>query len=1479
MTTEEKSISKPRRVGRWLLVAAIVLVAGIYALRSVIIAPYAIGLLERVVAANLGLQLSIGYLGGSYITDLEIQNVTTVKRLADGPLTDLQVRRLKISYRPWDLIKGLPAALTGTVIELEGAGLSIQVAGEADDGGKPVSANGFPLPPGLPQVRIRDSFVALKGPGYNTRFQGIALAAESSQPGASRLRLQVAQWSLKQSALRDIAVALKADLTYADGSLRIETLRVDQQVLVKSAVIGLRGLPDDIPFAMQLAPAGGQLSAEGRMAANRLQVALSGSDIDLSDISGLLAPSVVPFGGRLSLRGNLDLPFSDLKEMIGDLTIELANGSVNATGVEQLSFRLTADGRQLNLVDLLLTNGANRLDISRASLSADLLFGSDPEAMWRSLTVDWQLEASDLPGALKLCGLAFEGQDNRIPPHRLILTGRLEDGNLIIPTGRLDAGGGHILLKAADIGLPVGQRTLKESVLAGDLVVDLPDLAVLSRIFPLPALGGTLQGQITVTGTLPAPRGTAEIAGRALTYRNRALGNLTIRATGDMKGIAVESALLERGKDRASGRGAINLADKSLENVTVELSVLDLGPYFSDLLPLFGAPSEKNWRVGGSLKAAVKLAGPFAGPAGSLNLQTRQIRVEGKPLGDADVNLKLSDEKLQVLSAVLRNRNDRIDLSGSIRLRQKRLEDARVKIAITDLAAYQTTWLPALSGVAGSLQGRLQASGDLMLPEAAGDLRAENVRFNDLQLDALSLKISNSGRVIRVEAAEATLGRQQILLAGDIRRNLDNTEFDVTLKKAAFLRAGGTLLALERQSSCRLSGSGRLVVENLALAGAAGRVTVNGRFEPQGSSNLQISTTGLTGEGWFDLLVGDRLQFQGLNARIKISGRATAPSFSVEGTLDNLGSATVPMAFSGRFNLEYDRKLIKINNFEWQGQKGQQIELAGALPLDLFGKNLFGAGQISLTGRTRIADAAVLGFILPWAAKTGGSIRCDLNLSGTWAHPAGRLHLAVDDLKRPADIRPLPPGPYTLAGDVRLDGDRVILESLEAASAGWKIQAKGRWDGAPTLPDLVGPDPRKPAGQVNLEGFLAVSDLSWIPPEVEGVRRLTGRLEARGTLQGPLTAPRGDATFKLSDAEFAPDFDMPSLRELNLEAAVTPQAITIRSLTGELGGAPFELTGLWRLVAGGDSSFDLRLRGQNILLYRNEGLRLRADTDLTLKGPLERLELSGEVAVTDGRFSQNFGVIEGFTAVGKPDTGGGFRLFSIQKPPLRDMVFNVRITAREPFYIRNNLVRGAVRPDLVLTGTGEIPLLEGKVYVESTRLYLPAGRMLLETGYVRFEKADPDRPRLDLIGTATMLGYDINAVIEGPYDEPVISLSSIPPLSNDELLMLLIAGQPPKKSAGRSNGTQQGLNVAVFLGRDLISRLFGSDSDEFSESIIDRFEVEVGRAITRQGEDTIDSQFRIADEVLLDGDSLYLTGERDRFDYYNGGIKLVIRFR
>jgi hypothetical protein len=1474
MATETNDKNKRGKIALWLLIAAIILFTGIYTLRGVLIAPQIISYLEQTIEAELGLKISIGGISGSYFSDIELKNVTTVRHLPGSPLTHLQLNRLKLTYRLWDYLGGLPSFLAGSAVAIEDAQLSFDLSGQMESGADADGLQDVRLPRVLPRVDVRNSSIQIKDQEFETRFDGLYLTARSARPGESRFQLRVAQWSLQHLALRRIGVALEADIFYAGENLTVEKLLIDKRVVVKSARIGLGEIDRQLPFELTLNLADGQFHASGRATPDRLHAQVSGSDIDLGRISELLAAGAPPFAGRLSMQGQLNLSRTDSPVIGGDLKVRILEGSFQDTFFQQLAFRFLADDRYLQLEDLQLTTGADRLNISRASVPVEAVYRAAADSIWRSLVVDWRLEGTDVPSLLRLAGVNLGKIDAPVPSHRLVLNGRMENGRLIVPHGRLDVEDGYILLDAADIALPIGERTLKDSMLTGELSVNLPDAQLLSRIFPLPLTGGAVEANIKASGSLLAPQGDARISGRALTYRHRPLGNLMIRAAADTRRVTIESAVLQRGNDRAVGHGTLTLVEGAFENVDIELSVDDLAPYFSDSHFL---PGSEVPRVGGGLNALLKLEGPFSGPTGHLSLQARQVSIDGTAFGNLDLALMISAGRIAVSSAVVENQNDRLQLSGSVHYGRKMLEDIRAQLKISELSRYRTRWIPDSLDVTGAFEGRLHATGDFKQPDARADLRVENFRFKEVKLKKGRLQLTGSGRQISIQSAELSGERHQLKLAGDIRRNADDSEFEITLKELS-VSAQSTLLALERAADFRLFRNGRIIFDNVALAGSAGRVSVDGGFDPDGPSDLRIAVSGLSGDGWFDQMVTEQIRFQGLDADFRVFDQAGAPFYAIQGTVDNLGSRDVPMAFSGRFNVVYANRVFNIHEFAWQGTKGQQVELRGTFPLDPLNPEVFPSGPLALNGSARIDDAAVLAVIVPWAQSTGGSIRCDFNLSGTWKRPSGRLQLTVSDLQRPSGIRPLPPGPYNGKGDVRIDGDLVTLESLEASSAGWNLRLQGQWRGALTLAKLAGSAAPKATGRLNLEGSLNVSDLSWVARELDGVRRLTGRLEARGRLQGPITALAGDAVIKLSDAEFASDFDMPSLRGLTLDAAVTPEAVNIRSLIGELGGAAFELTGSWPLSKGSGAGTDLRLRGENLLLYRSESTRLRADTDLTLKGPPDRLELAGEVAVTDGRFSQNFGVLEGFATAGKPDSGQGFQLFSIRKAPWRDMVFNVRITHRSPFVIRNNLVRGSVRPDLVLKGTGEIPLLNGNVYVESTRLYLPAGRMQIENGLVRFDRADPDRPRLDLIGTSTMLGYDITAVVEGPYDEPVVTLSSTPPLPNEDLLMLLLTGQPPKSSTARADATRQGLNVAVFLGRDLITRLSGEDSAETFESILDRFDVEVGRGITRRGEDTIHSQFRLADDILVEGDSLYLTGERDYFDYYNGGIRLVFRF-
>jgi translocation and assembly module TamB len=139
------------------------------------------------------------------------------------------------------------------------------------------------------------------------------------------------------------------------------------------------------------------------------------------------------------------------------------------------------------------------------------------------------------------------------------------------------------------------------------------------------------------------------------------------------------------------------------------------------------------------------------------------------------------------------------------------------------------------------------------------------------------------------------------------------------------------------------------------------------------------------------------------------------------------------------------------------------------------------------------------------------------------------------------------------------------------------------------------------------------------------------------------------------------------------------------------------------------------------------------------------------------------------------------------------------------------------------------------------------------------------------------MGYDITMRVDGFYDEPKITLSSSPPVPDAELLLLVLTGTPPASGEVEAAGAA-GSAIAVFLGRGFLGRFFGG-GEEAEDMIMDRFETQFGRDITESGDPTIDTQFRLTEDILWKGGTLYLTSEKDRYDDFNYGVRFLVTIK
>jgi autotransporter translocation and assembly factor TamB len=895
-------------------------------------------------------------------------------------------------------------------------------------------------------------------------------------------------------------------------------------------------------------------------------------------------------------------------------------------------------------------------------------------------------------------------------------------------------------------------------------------------------------------------------------------------------------------------------------------------PHLEDLAALLPIPP-----LTGQLQGALVFAGSMQTPKGTIELEGKNLTIDGVLLGDLDVFCRSDGAWLTAETFALHNGNDRLDLTGRIGLESGRLEKTRGVARIRDIGVYANPFLPADWATAGEFKLQSTIEGSLMHPDIRAAFTLTKSSLGSLTVEKAHGRLQGSRNSLDVERFDLQSSLGDLVLAGRMGYNGDAPLLAVDLMALSFQRDG---TAMQMSGPVRISQmpDDRWRIAPLVLAGTAGRATIAGDLGWPGQTDMAIDLDGFKSGDWLAAADGPIQSFSGLKARIHLTGTAASPRIEIKGQLSNLIVRDVAGPLHGRFDLAVASDGIAIRHWAWSDGADTQFTASGRLPMVYDSGWQALPGPLQLQAAVDMGKGVILKGLIPDFPLTSGLLQARLDLAGTLAAPSGTLRCQINDLILATPVDGQPQGPFEAQATLRIHREGIDLEKLRVDSALMSLQGQGRWrvDDPPVPWTAFKAQP--PAGTLAASADFDIPDLGWLAAMLPGVQRITGRLNGSLNVDGPLKNPAVVANLSLREGSLRPDGDAPPLKSLQADLQADATQLTVRSCRGEIGGAPFEVSGDLRRSEEQGWVTDFHLTGTNLLLYRTVDIRVRADADLRLTGPLAKMLLKGQIGLTNGRMSRN---VDFFSILKekRPSTGTPSELlFSLPEPPLKDMVFDVRIASRTPFELRNNVVKGSLRPDLHLGGTGELPLLTGDVYVDPTRLRLPAGVMTIQSGVVRFPASRANRPEMDLLGEGKVFDYDITALIEGPVEEPRVTLSSSPPLPGDELMIMLLTGQPPVAENRTATGGVP-MNLAVYIGQDLLSYWFSGDSTESWASILDRFEITRGRRVTRSGEETLETQFRVGEDVFRDGDSIYITGEKDIFDFYNAGLKFVFRFK
>ena len=436
----------------------------------------------------------------------------------------------------------------------------------------------------------------------------------------------------------------------------------------------------------------------------------------------------------------------------------------------------------------------------------------------------------------------------------------------------------------------------------------------------------------------------------------------------------------------------------------------------------------------------------------------------------------------------------------------------------------------------------------------------------------------------------------------------------------------------------------------------------------------------------------------------------------------------------------------------------------------------FSRDGVDLAARAESIPLQILAVAMP-RAPLEGVVDVDLMVRGTHPRPQGAVTIATRGLRLAGGGPEMPTVSARATGSLQ-DG-RLAFAVTTSAPTETPIEVRGE---LPVLTGGVG----APLQIADAEPFSA--DLAW-RGELTPLALLLGAddwslggaAEVEIRVDGTVGAPRAQGAIRIRDGTFAHYGLGLNLDPITAEFAGDGESLRLLVLDASVaGGGTLAATGELGWGRGGPA-FDLRFVVDDGAVVRRDDLGVVTDLSLRWSGDLQSSTLAGDVRTSSVEVRLAAGLPAPDRELVVRETGLATPPAPVQDeaaiPRFGAVALDVNLEVPNRLFVRGRGLDSEWRGTFHVGGTAESPQIVGKLDPVRGGFSFAGRLFTIEAGAVTFEPGNLGAARLDLSAVYRDAEFAARILVRGTAAAPEITLTSDPPLPQDEVLARVMFGR------------------------------------------------------------------------------------------------------